>query len=695
MKRGRLTAQSAGANEWSDGDDEAEVFDGLDSDLTRALVKDGWDSERTLLSAFDSEEEALLLVASLSSVPSVPAYHVSWGKKLFEWAGGRSVKRAASIRASARFDFVDLARTMLNYEPAAKPLGLLLASIEKCCSFRKWRCRLDSAKALGATADERSRLEASELSRWTKKVVDYLVDADLPVVALAGQSEDPQTILELSVGSRRAKTLRSRCRAWNKISVWMQAVYGLKFPTSIVQMVDYVMDIRKGGASRSFPGEVSAALSFMEKAGNVPPEERISTSPLWTAAIQKIQKELQLEFPAEVRKAPFYTRAMILSIELYVMNRSNKWYRRLFALTRLLKLWMCLRHDDMQGLSGLVLGARGLSGKLLRTKTSGAGKKLRVLPTFIHRWATLSGEDWLAEGMLLMGAEQFRGARDFFLPISTRDFEGCRPKMASYSECSGLSRSLMLDLFVPVFRGGSWKESDVKLMTFPSPLYWSEHSERHWLPSAAADSRVPKDSRDFIGRWKPGQSNDYIITAKQVVLDVQQQVLEAIFKEGEVGVDDSEVLSGLQAFADRRGDSIGNTLKSLQFPFASRAHGGMGKPWVGYDVSQEPGEDWVGEAECSQASSDPQASALEEEGQFWVSIQGRSGFRRLHLRGACHFRPQDCANWESLHVLVADSADARCKFCWPSESAESEASTGSSSTDFANSAEIPDENLIA
>ena len=335
-------------------------------------------------------------------------------------------------------------------------------------------------------------------------------------------------------------------------------------------------------------------------------------------------------------------------------------------------------------------------GEIAEDKDDWSRKEAQELARVcVHRWATLSGEDWLAEGMLLMGNPQFKGARDFFLPISTMDLQGCRPKMASYSECAGLSRSLMLELFVSIFREGRWQESGVRMMTFPSPLFWSEHSERHWLPSAAADSGVPKDSREFLGRWKPGQSNDYIVTAKQVLLEVQQQALEAIFSEDKLGVDDSEVLSGLQAFADRRGDSIGNTIEALQFPFAKRAHGGMGKPWIGFDVRSEPGEDWVCEPEPLSVPLKPQASGLEEEGHFWVSIQGRLGFRRLHLRGACHFRPQDCANWKTLHVWVPDSADARCKICWPSVATESEASTGSSSTDFAEGAGFAEERLIA
>ena len=84
-------------------------------------------------------------------------------------------------------------------------------------------------------------------------------------------------------------------------------------------------------------------------------------------------------------------------------------------------------------------------------------------------------------------------------------------------------------------------------------LFWSEHSDRHWLPSLAALAGVAKDTRDFVGRWHLGlhQSSDYIVTARQVVKGVQAEVMRYIFSVSNLD-DESETREAMHAFASPR-----------------------------------------------------------------------------------------------------------------------------------------------
>ena len=60
-------------------------------------------------------------------------------------------------------------------------------------------------------------------------------------------------------------------------------------------------------------------------------------------------------------------------------------YLRALAWCRLFKLWTSSRADDLQGASfdNMVVTTEGLRGYFDRTKTSGAGRRVRFLPFFI------------------------------------------------------------------------------------------------------------------------------------------------------------------------------------------------------------------------------------------------------------------------------------------------------------------------
>ena len=85
-----------------------------------------------------------------------------------------------------------------------------------------------------------------------------------------------------------------------------------------------------------------------------------------------------------------------------VCDKDRKAYERGFAWFRLFRHWSGMRLDDSQGLSpdSLEARTRGAVGVLERTKTSGPGKKILLLPVFVSTEAYVV-QPWLLTGLKL------------------------------------------------------------------------------------------------------------------------------------------------------------------------------------------------------------------------------------------------------------------------------------------------------
>ncbi len=82
------------------------------------------------------------------------------------------------------------------------------------------------------------------------------------------------------------------------------------------------------------PGSLLASLSAIEDIGGVRQEERMSTQPSLVAAVRSAQME-RSQGAAAAKKAPPYTLAMLISLELYVVDESFRAYERLLAFVKL------------------------------------------------------------------------------------------------------------------------------------------------------------------------------------------------------------------------------------------------------------------------------------------------------------------------------------------------------------------------
>ena len=124
---------------------------------------------------------------------------------------------------------------------------------------------------------------------------------------------------------------------------------------------------------------------------------------------------------------------IVIAMELFVMNVKNAPYMRRVAWVRLVRNWAVLRIDDTLGIVPAKLGLRedGLAGRLERSKTTGPGKRVGVLPFIVSEEASLSGAPWLRTGFDLFRPEPFRFKRNYLMGMPTGDVQGMMPNTLS------------------------------------------------------------------------------------------------------------------------------------------------------------------------------------------------------------------------------------------------------------------------
>ena len=159
--------------------------------------------------------------------------------------------------------------------------------------------------------------------------------------------------------------------------------------------------------------------------------------------------------------------------------------------------------------------------------------------------------DWLSAGYKLW-RDLGQLDRTFLVFQSTPDFEEPCYKFAKPEVISNYMRLIWRQLKVPFRKLGetAWKfRSDGELLGAECYLFWTGHSMRHVLPTIAAIFGIPKEQRDYLGRWHVGlhQSADYIHTCRQIVHDIQRRVCDKL-SGGQPGYDEEELFEDFRVW---------------------------------------------------------------------------------------------------------------------------------------------------
>ncbi len=536
-------------------------------------------------------------------------------------------------------------------------------------------------------------LAEQEEAALRKGLVDQLVDLLLhvggPMVEQARLASDPRAMLALTAGGRRARTLRTRLRAWKAFASWLEAAHHESWPSTWARLLDYAQVRADEPCGRQSLLGFFGAVKFIEVAAGYPPEAQMTQHVLYSAAVKEILARVSARAGGQGARSAH--RPLVSQLRWYegnVMNEGATSWLRVYSFWKLLQAWASLRFDDHRGLSPSSLRREdgGLVGELSRTKTSGADKKIESRPIAISAEAYIEHPRWAATGLDILHRIT-PPDRDYLLSSPCKDFEGVQSRPLTYAAAAGWSRALIFQLM---------DELDSGAVAALVGKHYTEHSMRAWLPSAAQAVGAPESHLEVLGGWKAQSSRAYMRSVRPKMRLIQAETARILRANlgGKDVFDERSLIAALGADVGAQGYDLEQVNKLLQ-------------PLVSYPIPADDAMYWsvdvgaAGEvgpaamaassmaasstsATCSQTlpaaasgeiprsvgaavSSDVRPRVPAEVKGFVVSISGKHSFRRLHQIGRCHRVPGvDYARFEELGEVLppASEYDDVCGQCW-------------------------------
>eukprot|EP00438_Fugacium_kawagutii_P029427 Skav210009 [mRNA] locus=scaffold1212:16785:17881:- [translate_table: standard] len=168
-----------------------------------------------------------------------------------------------------------------------------------------------------------------------------------------------------------------------------------------------------------------------------------------------------------------------------------------------------------------------LTGLLTRTKTTGAGKRVRELPIFVGAGAYIHENDWLGTGCKLLGEIRPEG-KVYVFPEGALVHQKCTDAPMKYYEATAISATVFSVLD---------DESGDMLFAQGWERFWTEGSGRSTLSSGLAALGVSQQDRNILGRWCPEGSDQYMRTFGAAVHKLQIQFAQCVRQKGSSRLD--------------------------------------------------------------------------------------------------------------------------------------------------------------
>lgn len=263
------------------------------------------------------------------------------------------------------------------------------------------------------------------------------------------KTENPGKFLDGLLGSARATTIGARVRSWEQLVRWLKLRKGVDWPTEEHHVIDYLWDQMMERPSPSFPRSLLAALSWIESRSGIGEDDKLHKRDGIKKCVEKAKADAE-DGIAEKTRAPRLPVVVIAGLECAVFDADLPLCLRIVAWARLLKVFGALRTDDLQRIRSedVHLQESGLTARLRRTKTSGAGKKVKDLTLFVPSSAWVGTRGWLEEGHGLW-VRAAPWPRDHFLPRPAANLESFLHKVAEPADLAALSTRILEELKVP------------------------------------------------------------------------------------------------------------------------------------------------------------------------------------------------------------------------------------------------------
>ncbi len=523
-------------------------------------------------------------------------------------------------------------------------------------------------------------IDASLLrEKCVKDLYDILVDLQAPVLSQLGEASGPQSMAFLAAG-RRARTLRTRLRGWAAFSRWLQVAHFERWPSSWTRVAEFLEIRAAEPCSRAVIKHVYQGVKFVQDSGGFEGDAAVTENKLLKRSIKEMEARLGARAGGrDPVQAPRPMASQLEALERMVMNVQLTPWLRAYAWWQALKHWAVLRHDDHTGLSPneMFLDDVSLDFALNKTKTSGPDKKIRFRQVGVHRGAYVAEPGWLATGFALW-VKIAPTPREYFLETPTPSLEECVHRQLRYHEAAAWSRRILIV-------SGAVGEGEVAKV---AASYYTEHSPRSFLPSAALAVGYTDEQVKPLGGWSASSSRQYIRTVRvrmhQVQLKVAARLREARSR-GDDLLGDREEVARLIAYLDSRGVKGEGAAKHVSLMMI-----GFRNPSDATDAFNTPKElEEVGGSEeepmeAAKVDEEREEARVPKEAEgYCISITSKTRRRRLHYVGRCHRVPGvDYAEyeWWGAELPGEHHYHAICQQCWKKEASAQSKPSGSASS---------------
>ena len=402
--------------------------------------------------------------------------------------------------------------------------------LKKALPRLSWSTKLQKALASADTFGQRAKAENEERDRWIGNLVallretHFITDEEFGEVVKKGG----WMLRKYGVG-RRGSTIRSYVRTGRKLAFFMREIYGEPWFRNEADIIEYLVQRMEEPCGKSVPQTIYAAIAFMELAAAVPPDQRLTSRPALMNFFREAQASGQWNSQKRI-SARRWPVVIPMGLEFVVITEDAPLYKRIFASYKLVKLWGALRWDDTMGCPPSSLrwnDSQGLEGEIVRSKTSGDGKRIESQKFFVSVNCWLVNETWLKTGLRLFwkaGSDAGIDLRDFMLPKPNGKLDGFANGILKYGEAMAMTRALLSEL--PDLQAPGLKE--VSLMDPMVTAFWSEHTERVTMITWAASLGVDKEVRQRWGRWRASVDEEYAKTTGVMVREAQKAICEGI-----------------------------------------------------------------------------------------------------------------------------------------------------------------------
>ena len=392
----------------------------------------------------------------------------------------------SSVRSVEDPNLVESFEELANQNPLT-----LLAAIDR--RRKASRTDLDPAK--------RAELERTAREKYTALLSDVIVRAKLPLVAQLSGLQDEASAWKRIFGTRRSKTLRNRYKCWRAFEKWLEVSYGRSWPNHVGQLLDYAQERFNEGCGKTVLASFQASLSVLETAGRVRDEDMLSKDKTWLTQLASYTADLETLQTAR-RQAAMLTVAIVLALEVHVMEDSVPEYEMAISWVVLLMVYCSLRADDVQAIApaGMELTDSGFRARLGRTKTTGPGKKTKEVDIFVERSTGISGWDWMSAGFKIWC--NYKQPRDFLVLEANDDWTGPTTKGVDSTGVSLYFRHVLQGLGTPKLESKGFRLNYQRpLMTEGAHRFYTGHSPRNFMTSVAAAI----GHSNWDGGWSTGR----------------------------------------------------------------------------------------------------------------------------------------------------------------------------------------------